>query len=164
MNMNITISSRIARVAGTPQIVCGNSDYTVSFSFDAEWDAYTEKTAQFFCVRAGKPQIANVDFTGTSCAVPVLSDVDFVEIGVTAGTIRTTTPARVTCLRCVTDIPSEAYSPPRDVYNELMDAIQAAVHPLPTLPDGYVFVVSAEGHYIVDAVGKYMIVRRSSNG
>lgn len=164
MSIEISITNRIARVSGSPQLVCGNSDYTVSFSFDAEWNQYVSKSAHFHFVRAGEPQTVSVEFAGTTCAVPVLHDVDFVEIGVTAGTIRTTTPARVTCLRCVTDIPSEAYSPPRDVYNELMDAIQAAVHPLPTLPDGYVFVVSAEGHYIVDAVGKYMIVRRSSNG
>ena len=162
MNMNITVTNRIARVTGTPQIVCGNSDYTVTFQFDAEWDAYTEKTAQFFYVRAGKPQITAVDFTGTSCSVPVLSDVDFVEIGVTAGKIRTTTPARVPCLRCVTDAPSTAYSPPRDVYNEIMDALQAATNPLPELPSGYVFVVSAEGSYITASDGSYMIARRES--
>ena len=161
MNMNITISSRIARVDGTPQIVCGNSDYTVSFSFDSEWDAYTEKTAQFFCVRAGKPQIVAVDFTGTSCAVPVLSDVDFVEIGVTAGTIRTSTPARVPCFRCITDAQSTAYTPPRDIYNELMDKIQEAVNPLPKLPSGFAFVVSAEGAYITAFDGSYMIAKES---
>jgi hypothetical protein len=161
MNMNITISSRIARVIGSPQLVCGNSDYTVTFSFDSEWDAYAEKTAQFCFVRNGKPQIAAVDFTGTSCSVPVLSDVDFVEIGVTAGKIRTTTPARVPCLRCVTDAPSTLYTPPRDIYNEIMDALQAATNPLPELPSGYVFVVSAEGSYITASDGSYMIAKES---
>lgn len=161
MSIEISITNRIARVSGSPQLVCGNSDYTVSFSFDAEWDAYIEKTAQFFCVRAGEPQTVSVEFAGTTCAVPVLYDVDFVEIGVTAGTIRTTTPARVTCLRCITDIPSEAYSPPRDVYNEIMDKIQEAVNPLPKLPSGYVFVVSAEGSYITASDGSYMIAKES---
>ena len=161
MNMNITITNRIARVTGTPQIVCGNSDYTVTFRFDAEWDAYAEKTAQFFCVQDGRPHTDTVTFTGTSCAVPVLHDVDFVEIGVTAGMIRTAAPARVPCLRCVTDAPSAAYTPPRDVYNELMDKVQEAVNPLPRLPDGFVFVIAAEGNYITSSSGSYMIAKES---
>ena len=161
MSIEISITNRIARVSGSPQLVCGNSDYTVSFSFDAEWNQYVSKSARFHFVRAGKPQTVSVEFDGPTCAVPVLHDVDFVEIGVTAGTIRTTTPARVTCLRCVTDIPSEAYSPPRDVYNEIMDEIQAALNPLPTLPDGYVFVVAAEGDYIIASDGSFMIAKES---
>lgn len=158
--MMITITNRIACTVGSPQIVCGNSDYTVTFQFDAEWNAYSRKTAQFFFVCNGKPQTVSVEFDGTSCAVPVLADVDFVEIGVTAGKIRTTTPARVSCLRCATDMPSKAYTPPRDLYNELMDALQAATHPLPPLPAGYVFVVAAEGDYITASDGTYMIAKK----
>lgn len=157
--MIIIVSNRIARVSGTPQIVCGNSSYSVAFQFDAEWDGYTGKTAHFRFIRNGKPETISVDFSGTSCIVPVLSDIDFVEIGVSAGNICTTSPARVTCLRCITDIPSAAYTPPHDVYNEIMSVIQEKLYPLPHLPAGYVFVVSAEGHYIVSANGKYMIAK-----
>lgn len=159
--MTITITNRIARVSGTPQIVCGNSDYTVTFEFDAEWDDYPDKTAHFRFIRSGSPQTLNVGFTGASCAVPALSDVDFVEIGVSADSIRTTSPARVICLRCITDIPSEAYAPPPDIYNTLMSSLQEVTHPLPQLPAGYAFVVSAEGHYIVDVNGKLMIAKET---
>ena len=59
----------------------------------------------------------------------------------------------------MTDIPSDAYSPPRDIYNELMETLQDALHPLPSLPAGYCFVVAAEGDYIVDSDGSYMIAK-----
>lgn len=159
--MTITITNRIARVVGVPQIICGNSSYSADFQFDAEWNDYPEKIAHFRFIRSGSPQTLNVDFTGASCAVPALSDVAFVEIGVSAGSIRTTSPARVICLRCITDIPSEAYAPPPDIYNTLMSSLQEVTHPLPQLPAGYAFVVSAEGHYIVDVNGKFMIAKET---
>lgn len=160
--MTITVENRIARVSGTPQLVCGNGSYSVDFQLDSEWDEYTDKTAHFRYIRDGTPQNVSVEFSGTSCTIPVLEDVDFVEIGVSAGTIRTTTPARVPCLRCITDIPSAAYTSPPDIYNDVLDRLQELLHPLPQLPAGYVFVVSAEGHYIVSDDGKYMIAKEAS--
>lgn len=157
--MTVTVENRIARVSGTPQIVCGNSDYTVTFEFDSEWDEYTDKTAHFRYFRNGKPETVSIDFSGVSCEIPVLSDVDFVEIGVSAGNIRTTAPARLPCLRCITDIPSAAYTPPPDIYNDVMERLQELMHPLPKLPAGYVFVVTSEGDYVISSEGDYMIVR-----
>ena len=160
--ISIQIRNRVARVIGSPKIVCGNSDYTASFDFDSEWNAYAQKTVQFFYVRHGKPYVEMVEFTGESCYIPVLHDVELLEIGVTAGTIRTSTPARVPCFRCITDAQSIAYKPRHDVYNEIMDTIQAALNPPPKLPSGYVFVVSVEGDYITASDGSYMIARRES--
>lgn len=161
MDILIRVRGRRAVLISESIIICGNSDYAVTFDFDAEWDDYPDKTAHFRFIRSGSPQTLNVDFTGASCNVPALSDVDFVEIGVSAGSIRTTSPARVICLRCITDIPSEAYAPPPDIFNELMSRLQEVTHPLPQLPAGYAFVVSAEGHYIVDVNGKFMIAKET---
>lgn len=157
--MTITVENRIARVSGTPQLVCGNGSYSVDFQFDSEWDEYTDKTAQFRYIRDGTSVTDSVEFSGTSCTIPVLEDVDFVEIGVSAGTIRTTTPARIECCRCITDIPSTEYAAPRDLYNEIMDAMQEYTNPLPSLPQGYCFVVDIEGEYLVSSEGDYMIVK-----
>lgn len=157
--MNITVTERIARVSGCPQIICGNSDYTVTFTFDSEWDEYEEKAACFaYCIN-GARITENVPFTGNTCAVPVLHDIDAVEIGVFAGNIRTTSPARIPCLRCITDLDGAPYHPPDDVYAQLMERVARAESGLPELPDGYCFVVASDGSYIVTAEGDYIIAK-----
>lgn len=144
-------------------IVNGNTSYIVEFDFDAEWSGFGEKTARFvYCDKQGARHWIDVPISGNTCNVPRLERVDKVEIGVSAGSIRTTSPARVICLRCITDIPSEAYAPPPDIYNTLMSSLQEVTHPLPQLPAGYAFVISAEGHYIVDVNGKFMIAKETS--
>ena len=155
--MEITIENRIARVNGSPEIICGNSDYTIAFQFDAEWAEYARKTAQFRYLRNGIFVTETAEFFGSYCAVPVLHEIDFVEIGVTAGDIRTAAPARVPCVRCITDIPAEAYSPPDDVYNALMETLAEKLNHLPALPDGCAFIVTEEGDYVLTGEGDYLI-------
>ncbi len=157
MSMTITVQNRIARVTGTPEIICGNSGYMIAFTFDTEWNEYVQKTAQFRYFRDGKAVTEAVDFSGSFCAVPVLRDVDFVEIGVTAGDIRTASPARIPCIRCITDIPSSAYKWPRDVYNELMERLRQAYHP-PKEPKFW-YIVTAEGDYVVTSDGAFVVAK-----
>ena len=154
--MTITIENRIARVAGTPQIVCGNSGYTITFQFDAEWSEYTEREAHFRFNRNGNPETVSTYFAGTSCAVPVLEDIDFVEIGVSAGNIRTTTPARIPCLRCTTDIPANPASLISDTYADLIAMLEGA---LPILEPDECFIVSTEGDYVVTETGEFIIAK-----
>lgn len=159
MQINIRITERIATIAGTPQIICGNSDYVAAFTFDSEWDGYDEKTACFRYCKDGQYAQEEVTFTGAVCMIPALFGIDRVEIGVYAGSIRTTTPAAVPCCRCITDLPATAYTQPADEYNELMDMLQEVLHPLPKLPEGYAFVIAAEGDYLTASDGSYMIVK-----
>ena len=87
-------------------IVCGNSDYQIKFSFDAEWNEYTTKTARF--IWGG--HYTDVDFTGDSCDVPTIYDTAEVEVGVYAGDLKTTTSARIDCQKsilCKGGTPSE---------------------------------------------------------
>lgn len=155
--MEIVIENRIARLSGTPQIICGNSDYTVTFSFDDEWQEYDEKTALCAYLCSGERHTAEITFTGSTCAVPVLNDTDWIELGVYAGDIRTTTPVRIPCIRCITDIPSEDYTPPADIYNQLMEILAQKQNQLPDLPDGYIFILTTEGDYITTTEGDYLI-------
>lgn len=160
MQINVSIANRIARAAGTPQIVCGNSDYVAAFTFDSEWDELVEKTARFQYMKDGQLQHKDVEFSGSSCAIPALYDIDRVEIGVYAGSIRTTTPAVVPCLRCIFDLPAEEAEPAADdVYNELMDAAQEAMNPAPEPPEGYVLIVTSEGDYVTTSDGEYIIAK-----
>ena len=121
MQIMIEVIEKVAAVSGAPVIVCGNSDYTVVFAFDSEWDAYIAKTARFTYCKNGVFRYEDVLFEGDSVSVPVLRDVDEIAIGVCAGDLHNTTPARVPCARCITDGAPVHDPPAPDVYDQLME-------------------------------------------
>lgn len=122
--IEIAVADKIAQVQGNPVIVCGNSDYTVQFTFDSEWNGYAAKTARFNFVQNGVRLYYDVLFEGNSCEIPVLNDVYEVEIGVYAGDIHTSTPARVPCVRSATDGAAQHPDPPPDIYEQLLDYLE----------------------------------------
>lgn len=124
-DISIKVREKVAQVQGSPQIVCGNSDYAVTFDFDSEWNAYDEKTlhAVWMDVRTGELKHYDVEFSESTVVLPAIYNTDRVCIGVYTGDIRTTTPACVPCARCITDADGEdPYhdDPPPDVYEQLM--------------------------------------------
>lgn len=80
-------------------IVCGNkTKYEIKFTFDAEWDAYTVKTARFIW----NGGYLDVSFTGDLCIVPAIYGADQVEVGVYVGeSIHTTTGAIIPAKRSI---------------------------------------------------------------
>ena len=119
--IRITVREKTATLSVPATLVCGNSDYTVRFLFDSEWDAYIAKTAEFRFWRDGERKRAEVLFEGDTVSVPILRDIDEVEIGVYAGDLHTSTPARVPCARCITDGAPVHDPPAPDVYDQLME-------------------------------------------
>lgn len=101
MTINISIVDKRPTVIGAPVIVCGNSDYVIQFSFDAEWDAEGAKIARFVYVQRGAIKYQDVDFTGTTVTAPILSGIREVMVGVYAGNLRTTTPALIPCEKSI---------------------------------------------------------------
>lgn len=97
-NIKIAVAGKIATNT-TPGvvIVCGNSDYTVTFDLDAEWGAAPNRTARFAYYKNGLRLFKDVPFTGDTVAVPKLSNIEYVMVGVYAGDLHTTTPAQVLC-------------------------------------------------------------------
>lgn len=79
------------------EIICGNSDYQIKFIFDDEWSSYAEKTARLVV----NGQYTDVDFSGDTCAVPIISNVDKITVGVYAGDLCTSTPATIKCKRSI---------------------------------------------------------------
>lgn len=95
-------ADRFAEAPRSAQIVADNSDYTVRFDIDAE--AGFDTTALITAVFATRRGEQTVDFTGTSCSVPVMdtqTDGYTVKIGLTQGTIKTTTSATVRVIESV---------------------------------------------------------------
>ena len=95
--IDIIIRNKTASAVNPPCIVCGNSDYNVKFNFDEEWQAHNNKIGVFAYNRCGEWQSEKVLFEGDTCPVPALHGVRSVWIGVTAGDVRTSTPADVPC-------------------------------------------------------------------
>ncbi|MBP3368882.1 MAG: hypothetical protein J6L71_05560 [Clostridia bacterium] len=121
--INITVREKIAfREEGSlPFIVSGNSDYTVAFDFDEEWDEYYTKTARFL-MGGG---YVDVVFDGCECAVPTFSGGGVLEVGVYAGDIHTTTSAEIGVKPCVTSCGEELPAPAPDVYAQIMEKLNS---------------------------------------
>ena len=97
MEIQINVANKHATVVGTPTIVCGNSEYAIKFSFDAEWSGESAKTARFVYTSGGVLKYDDVPFTGDTVSVPVLSNIREVYVGAFAGTKLATTPAVIPC-------------------------------------------------------------------
>lgn len=101
-NINITVANKIAtNMSPGEVIVCGNSDYTMTFAFDSEWTTEPERTARFMYCKNGRLLYQDVQFTGDKVEVPILSNIDYVMVGVYAGSLHTTTQVRVLCDRSI---------------------------------------------------------------
>ena len=120
--IGVKVREKIAQPVGAPEIVCGNSDYVIELDTDNEWTGYESKTARFvWCdLRTGKIMHSDVLFTGNKVNVPALYDTAAVAVGLYAGDIHTTTPARIPCARCITDGTPQHEDPPPDVYDQLL--------------------------------------------
>lgn len=124
-DIHVTVREKIAEVSGAPEIVCGNSDYTVVFDFDSEWNLYDQKTAHFVWrdLLTGENRHDDILFDGNAVTIPAIYNTDMLLIGAYAGDIRTTTSAKVDCRGCITDGAPLHDAPPQDVYNQLMEML-----------------------------------------
>lgn len=116
----VIVRDKVATVFDrSSRIVCGNSDYIITFDFDEEWSAYETKTARF----TYKGTHTDIIFTGNTCEAPIISDTTYCSVGVFAGDLHTTTPAMIVCRKsilCEDGIPAD---PPPDVYAQLMELL-----------------------------------------
>lgn len=122
MNFVINVADKIATVVDAPVIICGNSDYVIDFTFDSEWDGFAEKTARFKFKKDGKKRYIDVLFSGTQCNMPILLDIDMVEIGVYAGNLSTSTGARVDCEKSI--LCGDAENEQKVCYDRFWDEFQ----------------------------------------
>lgn len=119
-NLHIAVTDKIATYKQRDGIiVCGNSDYQIVFTFDDEWNDYTQKTARFIV----NGTFTDVNFTGDTCPVPILTGTLEVSIGVYAGTLSTTTPAKIPCVESILCYGTEAQGFPLVTRGENGDSV-----------------------------------------
>lgn len=95
--INIKIRDKIALAVDQTEYICGNSDFTVIFDFDEEWNEFATKTARF--VYNGK--FIDVVFQGNQCQIPIINDTCKIAVGVYAGNLRTTTQASIVARKSI---------------------------------------------------------------
>lgn len=118
-DIKISVKNKVAIRTNDTSYICGNSDFIVKFDFDTEWETYDTKTARF----SYDGRYIDVIFTGSECKIPVISDIYVFYVGVYAGNLHTTTPARVSCRKsilCGGGIPAD---PTPDVYAQIMERL-----------------------------------------
>ena len=120
--IHINVKNRVATANGDSRIVNGNSDYNIEFDFDAEWSDLNNKIGIFAYndAAAHKWAYQPVMFSGNTCAVPILRDIHCVYVGVTAGNVRVTTPAKVQCRLSISDYADTEEPPSADVWGQIL--------------------------------------------
>ena len=124
MQIEINISNKKPKAKENYKIVCGNSDYTILFSFDEEWNPYDKKTARFNFTQDGVKKYIDVLFSGNECPMPIMSKTSLVEIGVYAGELQTTTPCILPCEKSILCDCGMQTDPPEDIYSQLLNSIK----------------------------------------
>lgn len=127
-NIKIEIRAKQARAVGSPVIVCGNTDYSMTFDFDEEWAEARVKTARFAYAQGAEVKHQDIVFEGDTIEVPQFSGIREVRVGVFAGDLRTTTPAWIACqpsILCGSSVPDD---PSEDAYNQIMELLNQALN------------------------------------
>ncbi len=131
--IQITIAKRIAEAGVDALIVSDNTGYRLQFSWDEEWKDYSVKTAVFSWHYQMQTYSTTAVFEGDTVAVPRLPATDLLQVGLIAGDLQTTTPAKIRCLHSilssggqVPEAPAEsAYARIIELLNGKMDPVNA---------------------------------------
>lgn len=120
----IKIKIRDKRAGGTGTVICGNSDYTVAWDLDQEWEPYSAKTMR---VNLADGSYQDVVFTGSSAALPVLSTPGWASVGLYAGDLHTSRAADLRVLPSVTTPGGAPADPAEDVYDQLTEKLNQLI-------------------------------------
>jgi len=147
LNVNVTNKVAVYSQRGGA-IVCDNkSSYQIKFTFDAEWNEHSLKTARF--VYNGG--YYDVDFTGDTVTVPEVRNATSISVGVFAENLCTTTPATIACVPSIlslSDTPSEDND--RNYANEAKEAAERAEAAAET-------AAAEAAHAVVDLAAEQML-------
>lgn len=119
----IKVTDKVPEIISGPEyVVCDNSDYTVVWQLDEEWAQFEHRTMQ---VNYKDGTYERVLFTGDSCTLPAIPVPGPVHVGLFAGDIHTTRPARLLAVRSATTDSGEERAPMPNGYAQAIEALDA---------------------------------------
>lgn len=129
MNTIYVSINNLEAVADEPAvIVSDNTGYQIEFDFDNDWADYVKKTAVFVWYQNSLPHSHVVPFEGDTVTVPPMAAAQFLLVGVTAGDLQTTTPAKIKCQPSILRNCGEgADAPTESEYAQLMAMINTTM-------------------------------------
>ena len=162
----IKVVDKVPIVASGPQyVVCDNSDYTVVWQLDEEWAQLEHRTMQ---VNYKDGTYERVLFTGDSCTLPAIPVSGPVHVGLFAGDIHTTRPARLLAVRSATTDSGEERDPMPNGYAQAIEALDAKLDKNQGADNaGKVLVVGDDGNVVpgeVQGVGSLPVASPTQLG
>lgn len=149
-------------VSGPPYVVCGNSDYTVVWQLDEEWAQFEHRTMQ---VNYRDGTYERVLFTGDTCSLPVVPEPGTVHIGLFAGDIHTTRPARLLAVRSATTDSGEERDPMPNGYAQAIKALDEKLDKNQGAENaGKALVIDKEGNVVPGEGGAGMDITGATVG
>ena len=150
--IQVSVRDKIATQTDDTVIINGNSDYNIEFDFDAEWTDLNNKVGIFAYndAAAHKWAYQPVMFSGNTCAVPILRDIHCVYVGVTAGNVRVTTPAKVQCRLSISDYADTEEPPSADIWGQILaklDELQTEIDEIKADGGAEVYYAELDGEY-----------------
>lgn len=150
--IQVSVRDKIATQTDGTVIINGNSDYIIEFDFDAEWADLSNKVGIFAYndAAAHKWAYQTVMFSGNTCTVPILRDIHCVYVGVTAGNVRVTTPAKVQCRLSISDYADTEEPPSPDVWGQILaklDELQTEIDEIKAGGGAEVYYAELDGKY-----------------
>lgn len=153
MRIDINVREKIAELADPDAyFICGNSDIIVHFDLDEEWNGYDVKTARFTFENGYIDKV----FEGDELEAPIISNSQYVKIGVFAGNLHTSTPAFIRAKKSILCDSGQPAAPEDDVYAQIMKKMNELGKN--TSGIGKVNLPQdEEGEYINGAVGQFAV-------
>lgn len=143
----IKVTDKVPEIISGPEYaVCDNSDYIVVWQLDEEWAQFEHRTMQ---VNYKDGTYERVLFTGDSCTLTAIPVPGPVHVGLFAGDIHTTRPARLLAVRSATTDCGEEREPMPNGYAQAIQALDAKLDKNQGAENaGKAMVVDAEGNVV----------------
>ena len=139
--IHVTVRDGTAFQTDHTAYITGDGEFYVVFALEDNWQDYPIRVARFQTENGYQ----DVMFRGDRCHMPVFTYAQKLEVGLTAGNLRTTTPARIFMRQGI----RSAWGPPEDpqtsIYDQILDCLGESDLELENVSDGVRLTVRYRG-------------------
>ena len=139
--IHVTVRDGVAFQTDHTAYIAGDGEAWVVFSFEDDWSRYPAKVARF----QTESGYQDVMFRGERCHVPVFTYAQKLEVGLYAGNLRTTTPARIFVRPGIRSAWGAPEDPEPNLFDQLMECLGESDLKMETLDEGIRLTVRYRG-------------------